>query len=615
MLPLLASLTTFAALVLAGFALYVGWRRGAAAGVSLAVLLTAAAWWGLFYAVELSIDTNDLATRGLWGDVKYVGVCVLPPAWLVFTLQYTGRGHLVTRRLLAVLTAGPLIVLALLAIPATHDLVHYYPAGSAGQELPVVKTGWVFWVHFAYAYTLIFVGTTIFVTTMVGLARTYRRMALTLVAAALLPWIANALHNFEVGPFIRLDLTPFLFVITGGVLVWGVFRERLLNLSPLARGVIVDTMTDAVFVLDAFGRVVEVNPAGSRMLGGTRPELIGRRLDDLLPQQAGEPTGAARPPGRGGELSLGDREFDVRRQPLTDRNDRPAGELVVLRDITERVLAERHLQGLLVERSRVAAALQASLIPGELPGIPAAEVASRYEPAGDGREIGGDFFDVFPLGDDVWGLVLGDVSGKGAEAAAVTALARYTLRTLARATHRPSRTLRNLNARLLASTDVERHCTLVYAIARAHPAGLELTVSLAGHHPPLVLRAGGTVEPVGGLGTALGLIADPDLSDTRVFLGAGDLLCMFTDGLVEARGGSDLFGTDRVATLLAEQGRSSVEDIAAELVAAARTFHGGRDLTDDLALLMLRVNEDTVARPADGPAVTRVGRRAQAGMS
>ena len=96
---------------------------------------------------------------------------------------------------------------------------------------------------------------------------------------------------------------------------------------------------------------------------------------------------------------------------------------MVLRDITERVLAEQHLHGLLVERSRVAAALQASLVPGELPLIPAAEVASRYEPAGDGREIGGDFFDVFTLGDDRWGLVLGDVSGKGAEAAAVTALA------------------------------------------------------------------------------------------------------------------------------------------------------------------------------------------------
>lgn len=601
-------LVTVAGLVLAALALYVGWRRQAAAGLSLAVLLTAAAWWGLFYAVELS--TGDLGGRGFWGDVKYVGVCVLPPAWLVFSLQYTGRAQLVTRKVLAVLAAEPLVVLVLLAIPATHDLVHYYEPESAGERFPVAMTGWVFWVHFVYAYTLIFVGTTVFVATMVGLARTYRRMALTLVGAALLPWIANALHNFGVGRFTRVDLTPFLFVVTGGVLVWGVFRERLLNLSPLARGVIVDTMTDAVFVLDAFGRVVEVNPAGSRVLGGTRPELIGKRLDDLLPQPAGERSDL-RPPPAPGELSLGDREFDVRRQPLTDRNGRPAGELVVLRDITERVLAERHLQGLLVERSRVAAALQASLIPGELPGIPAAEVASRYEPAGDGREIGGDFFDVFPLGENAWGLVLGDVSGKGAEAAAVTALARYTLRTLAHAKHLPSRTLRELNTRLLAATDVERHCTLVYAIARrSYPAGLELTVSLAGHHPPLVLRAAGTVEPVGGLGTALGLIPDPDLSDTRVSLGPGDLVCMFTDGLVEARDRTELFGADRVATVLAQEAGSSVDEIATRLVAAARTFHGDRDLADDLALLMLRVGD-----PAGTPETNEGARTAPAHQS
>ncbi|MET0726954.1 MAG: histidine kinase N-terminal 7TM domain-containing protein, partial [Acidimicrobiales bacterium] len=108
MLPWFAGLMTFAALVLAALALYVGWRRGTAAGVSLAVLLTAAAWWGLFYSVELSTNTHDLVGRTFWGDVKYIGISVLAPAWLVFALQYTGRGHLVTRKVLAALTIEPL---------------------------------------------------------------------------------------------------------------------------------------------------------------------------------------------------------------------------------------------------------------------------------------------------------------------------------------------------------------------------------------------------------------------------------------------------------------------------------------------------------------------------
>jgi PAS domain-containing protein len=306
---------------------------------------------------------------------------------------------------------------------------------------------------------MILVGTTVFVATMVGLARTYRRMAFTLVGAALLPWIANAPAQLRGGSVHPPRPHPFLFVVTGGVLVWGVFRERLLNLSPLARGVIVDTMTTPCSCWTPSAGFVDVNPAGSRMLGGTRPQLIGRRLDDLLPQPADDPTAATRPPHGATELSLGDRMFDVRRQALTDRSSRtrrgaggPAG---------------HHRAGpgrAAPARSPGRALPDCGRSPGEPgPGRAARDTGrggrQQVRACGDGREIGGDFFDVFTLGDDRWGLVLGDVSGKGAEAAAVTALARYTLRTLASARHRPSRTLRELNARLLAATDVERHCT------------------------------------------------------------------------------------------------------------------------------------------------------------
>jgi hypothetical protein len=229
-----AALMTLAGLVLAGFAVYVAWRRGAAAGVSLAVLLVAVSWWGLAYAVELSV--TDLGTKTRWGDLKYVGISALPPAWLVFVLQYTGRGHQVTRRLVAALTVEPAVLLGLLGLPATHDLVRFYPDTAAGQALPVVGTGPVFWVHLVYANAVLLLATGIFVATMVRLSSTYRRMALVLVTAALLPWVVNLLHNFEVGRFARLDLTPFAFTLTGAVLVWGLFRERLVNLSPLSAG-------------------------------------------------------------------------------------------------------------------------------------------------------------------------------------------------------------------------------------------------------------------------------------------------------------------------------------------------------------------------------------------
>ena len=589
MLWLLASAMVTSGVVLAGLAGYVAWRHGSSAGVSLAVLLLAVAWWGFSYAVELS--ASDLGAKTFWGDLKYVGISALVPAWLVFVLQYTGRERWVTRRVLLALTVEPVALLALLANDATHDLVRFYPPSASGEELPVVGTGPLFWGHLVYANLIILTATALFVWTMVKVSRLYRRLAATLVAAALLPWVANLLYNLGVGVFARIDLTPFAFIVTGAVLVWGLFRERLVNLTPVARGVIVDSMTDAVFVLDAFGRIVDANPAAAGLLGRPRAELIGRsRADVLPPELAVEPENQADVHVALIRSDNGQRQhFDARSQQLVDRGGARAGELVVLRDVTERMLHETQLREIVSERTRVAAALQASLLPEVLPQIPGSKLAGLYEPAGDGTEIGGDFFDVFPLDGGAWGIMLGDVSGKGAEAAAITALARYTLRTLASATRPPSDTLRELNTRLLRDTTDERHCTLVYAIARPCASGVEMTLCLGGHHPPLVFRASGAAEPVGRIGTALGLFEDPDLHDTTIELGPGDLIFLFTDGLVEARNGKDLFGSDRTAAVIAEHRAQAPGDLVSLLAAAARNFHGSL-LADDLALLALRVD-------------------------
>ncbi len=592
MLAVFAGLFALAGVVLAGLALYVRRLRGASrAGVSLAVLLVAVAWWGLAYALEI---TYQGPARSLWGDLKYLGIVAVAPAWSAFVLQYTGRERLLTRRSLWLLVVEPVLLLALLAVDGTHDLVRFYSDEQLYEDLPVVGTGPLFWVHLVYANVLLLATTALFVVTMWRLSRTYRSMALVLVAAALLPWAANLLYNFGVGQLARIDLTPFAFTLTGAVLVWGLFRERLVRLTPLARSVVVENMVDGVIVLDAFGRVVDVNPAGQRVLGPPQEQLVGRPLADLLPALAATPDEPdSRPDERGQELVVGEgtdqRTFDVVRQQLTDRAGRPAGELVVLRDISERVRADARLQELLREQSRVAAALQVSLTPRELPEVPSAEVSSRYEPAGDGREIGGDFYDVFPLDDDTWGIVLGDVSGKGAEAAAVTAQARYTLRALAHPGRLPSATLRELNARMVGSTDLERHCTLVYAVARPDPRGIDLTLSLAGHHPPLLLRTGaGRVEPVGSFGTAIGLLEEPELHDATTRLSPGDMLCLFTDGLVEARSGAELFGSEGVAEVMLGDRARSPEELADALVAAARAFHQDPRLSDDLAILVLR---------------------------
>lgn len=603
MLALTASAVA-TAVILAVMAGYVSRRGGSRAGVSLAVMLVSVAWWAGAYALELS---TQAPARGYWGDAKYLGILMLPPAWLVFVAQYTGREWLVTRARVLLLAIEPVLVLLLLAIPSTHDLIRFYRQPPAGSDLPQVGSGPLFWPVLVYGNLLLLVATVMFVRTMVRLSRTYLVAAVVLVGAALAPWAVNLLYNFEVGPFARLDLTPFAFILTGGVLVWGLYRERLIDLSSVAWSLVVHTMPDGVVLCDAFGRVNDANPAAAGALGLRRADLVGRQLSDVLPlPSAPQPSdegpvadastldGSVSPAADGEtEVVLGSgdqvRYFEVRRQPLTGPvGARRLGELVLLRDVTARRAGEHRTAQLLAERTRIAATLQASLLPVGLPEIPGCELAAVYEPAGAGHELGGDFYDVFALDSSRWGLVLGDVSGKGAPAAAVTALIRYTLRTLALEHARPSEVLRRLNDVLLRDGEGERYCTLVYAVARVSAAGLTLRLCLGGHHPPLMRGADGRVAPVGEVGTAIGLVEEPDLTDTTVSLSPGDLLCLFTDGLVEARQGAVFFDGERVADLLADADANDPRRVLERLARAARDFHSG-PLSDDLALLAVSV--------------------------
>jgi PAS domain S-box-containing protein len=583
-LTFFASIMAAAGGILAGLAAYVAWRRNARMGWSLAVLLLAVAWWGITYALELGVD--DLTVKSRWGDLKYIGIATLAPAWLTYVLQYTGHDRWVGWRLLGLLAVVPVVTTLLLAIPGTHDLVRSYPPSEAGEELPEVQAGPAFNILLAYNYLVLATATGLFVASMGRLARTYRRLAAVMVAAALVPWVANVLHNANVGRFADIDLTPFAFIVTGAVLVPGLFQERLVDLAPLARGAVLEIMTDAVYVTDPFGRIVDVNPAAVRLLGTSRAALLGRHLADVVAADADDPqlTELVMPGVDGDPRG---RTFDVSVERLADAAGRPAGSVVVLHDSTERVRDRQQLQDVLEEQSRVASALQASMVPPTLPEVPGIELASEYLPAGDGREVGGDFLDVFDLGHGTWGFVLGDVSGKGAGAATVGAATRYTLRALANAESRPSDTARRVNASLLGHTELERHCTLVHGHLRPAGEGSTVVLTLAGHHPPLVLRSTGEVEEVGVLGTALALFDDPELHDTTIHLAPGDLLCLFTDGLVEARRGREMFDTDRLAALLARHADRPASELSSVVVDAVHDFHG-HQLADDLAVLLIR---------------------------
>jgi signal transduction histidine kinase len=326
---------------LAGYTLYVWRRRRASAGVSLAVMLAAAGWWGLAYALELG--AAGLSARLFWGDAKWLGIALLPPAFFAFIMQYTGRDRWVNRRTMAALAVPPLAVLVLLANPSTHDLVRYYtPEAAADPAGAIAQVGPLFWPFLVYANLVIWGSTAVFVWTLTRLSRLYRRQSLLLIVAVLLPSVANVAHNLNLGPFRHVEPTPFLFVLTGAVLVWGMFRFRLLDLAPIARSSVFETMLDAVLVLDPYRRVVNLNPAAERAVAVPAAQAVGRQVEALL---GVEPSlvDRADDPVLPEEVELGERRYELSTTPLRDRGGRETGRVVVLRDVTERHLAHQRL--------------------------------------------------------------------------------------------------------------------------------------------------------------------------------------------------------------------------------------------------------------------------------
>jgi PAS domain S-box-containing protein len=246
---------------------------------------------------------------------------------------------------------------------------------------------------------------------------------------------------------------------------------------------------------------------------------------------------------------------------------------------------------LYTERSYIARTLQQSLLPVELPDIPGVETAARFRPTGEGNEVGGDFYDMFETGNRGWTVVMGDVCGKGPDAAAVTALARYTLRAAAMRERLPSRALAMLNEALLRQRDDRRFCTVAYAYLEKLDRGARVGISAGGHPLPLLLRVDGSVEPVGEPGTLLGVFENPDLEDRAVTLEPGDALVFYTDGVMESRMTSNgVLDERRLAELVATCAGGDADAIAAKVEEAAVLSQDGRP-KDDIAVLVLRVAE------------------------
>lgn len=239
------------------------------------------------------------------------------------------------------------------------------------------------------------------------------------------------------------------------------------------------------------------------------------------------------------------------------------------------------------ERSRVAQTLQNSLLPPEIPEIPGVELAVRYRPATGHDLVGGDFYDVFEAGEGIWGVAVGDVCGKGPEAAALTGLVRHTIRTAAVGGRPPSSVLEVVNRQIIRNK-VDRFCTATLGRVRRANGNVAVVVSCGGHPPPLVYRPGRTVEAADCLGTLLGVFSDPSLVDSPVELGPGDAIVFYTDGVTERfeRGGRG--GDSRLVALLWDSDGLNAAQIADRIYLDAAEG-AANDPRDDIAIVVLRV--------------------------
>jgi hypothetical protein len=288
----------------------------------------------------------------------------------------------------------------------------------------------------------------------------------------------------------------------------------------------------------------------------------------------------ARLTGRGRELGQIE-VLDMHERAFTERDDTVLTQLAQLASV-----AISNAQ--LYERERtIAQTLQRSLRPGGLPTVPGLSAAVRFRPAGESVELGGDFYDLFEAGGGAWAALIGDVQGKGPDAAAVTALARHTLRAGAVYERRPSGVLALLHKALREQRSDGRFCTVAHAHLRIGRGRVQVELACGGHPLPLVVHPDGHVEPVGRLGTLLGTDIEPQLYDVSVELREGDVLLLYTDGVTEVRRRRrEVFGLAQLTELLSTCGALPPDAVADRVEATVIAASEGR-LRDDMAILAL----------------------------
>ena len=352
--PHLAPLLT-SALVSAALAAYAWRHRGVSGSGGFLVLTVASAGWSLFYALYFA--ATELGAKEAFAALANTGAALVAVGWFLSAVQHTGREGWGRGRSLALLLAvqlGP--VLLALTNPWHHWFWSRFELQWTGAWIGAqAERGPVFWVHVAGSWAVMTLTIGLLATAAGQRSPLERKQSRVLLFAAVVPWAGNVLYwmdNLRSGPdtrsFFPANPMPFLFTLSGMALAWGIFRLRLLDIVPVARDKVIEGMSDAVVVLDAENRIVDLNPAARRVIGPGAEASIGRSAGDVLSAWAAgirpyAPSASAHAEVR---LGTGDerRDYDLRVSPLMDGQGRLTGKLLVLHDVTDRKRVEEELQ-------------------------------------------------------------------------------------------------------------------------------------------------------------------------------------------------------------------------------------------------------------------------------
>lgn len=305
-------------------------RRGAAGAYSLIILLIALSWWDITYAI-FWIDFPGPSPY-FWLDITLIGAFIVPTALLVYSLQHARLQTWLSRPILLALMIEPVLAAFLLWTDPWHGL--FFGGKRALNTTMIRDAGVVHWANIIYSYGLILFSVIILVAVAFRSKGIYRSQTFTILAALIIPWVVHISFLSTGGLLPNADITPFVFSVTAIMFAFALITYRLLDIVPIARTVLIESMSEGVIVLDTHDRVVEINPVAAKVTKCSAADVVGEPVEKLLPDWTEI---VARYQGVRQlrvEVKIDDAFLDLRITPLMDGRNKFVGRLIVWRDIT-----------------------------------------------------------------------------------------------------------------------------------------------------------------------------------------------------------------------------------------------------------------------------------------